>query len=254
MTENLTRDQQMLLWELFTAGGQKLQGGLFKKAGPKEIGPLVASKHVRIVKRGRANLIEMQEEGWLWIADSEPFPALEGEKRVSAERRLLASLVGSVKRYAKAQGLQIQDLFRVVDPARDAHPGDVSTDRTSPHGVEGPEGGDAEAKKAKARTSRKKVGTPEPDEKAGQTHVEGRIRDAFFGLAGRPARDNVRLSALRAALPDVPRAEVDRALLAMRRSGAANLMNLDNPRDIAAEADDALTSGHATFHVIRIDE
>lgn len=254
MTEDLTKDQQMLLWELFAAGGEQLQGGLFKKAGPKVIGPLVESRHVGISKRGKANLITLQDGGWRWVADSEPFPVLPDEKRVSAERRLLASLVGSVKRYAGAQGLQIQDLFRSVEPRREDPPSErakpVRSSRRKTPDPDDVEGGKVETTTPPRRRGAKK----ETPTGTGVLGVEERIRSAFFDIAGRPARDNVRLSALRAALTDVPRKDVDRALLAMRKGGTANLMNLDNPRDIAAEAEAALTSGHSTFHVIRIDE
>ena len=83
--------------------------------------------------------------------------------------------------------------------------------------------------------------------------VEPQIIDAFHAIAGRPARDHVRLSALRAELPNIPRADLDAALLAMRRAGRANLMNLDNPRDIEAEREAALQGGNQTFHILWIE-
>lgn len=253
MTEDLTKDQQTLLWELFAAGGAKLQAGLFKKAGPKVVAPLVASRHVRVAKQGRANLIEMQDDGWRWVADSEPFPVGPDEKRVGAERRLLASLVGSVKRYAKAHDIQIQDMFRPVDPSGgEATVHDVGSKRP----VRAEQGSETDSTGREGSSKRRaglKAGRRKAGSDADPTGTEERIRSAFFGIAGRPARDSVRLSALRAALPDLPRAEVDRSLLAMRKSGTVNLMNLDNPRDVAAETEAALKSGKNTFHVVRID-
>ena len=87
--------------------------------------------------------------------------------------------------------------------------------------------------------------------------VEDRIREAFHKIAGQPARDNVRLSALRKELSDVPRADLDAALWSMRESKTAQLMNLDNPRDIKAEGDAALSNPNPgwtdKFHVLWID-
>jgi hypothetical protein len=70
---------------------------------------------------------------------------------------------------------------------------------------------------------------------APSSSLADRIKGAVSDLQGSPQRDGVRLSALRAALPDVDRAALDAELTRMRDSGDAILMNLDNPRDIEAE-------------------
>jgi hypothetical protein len=83
--------------------------------------------------------------------------------------------------------------------------------------------------------------------------VRGRVRRAFFELAGTPPQDSVRLSVLRAKLQDIPRQELDSTLLAMKSDHAIKLMHLDNPRDIEAERDAALQEGSQHFHVLWID-
>ena len=83
--------------------------------------------------------------------------------------------------------------------------------------------------------------------------IEDAIRSAFFEIAGRPAHDAVRLSKLRAKLEYIDRKDLNEALLQMRKSGAANLMNLDNPRDIEAEGDAALKAADQTFHIVWIE-
>lgn len=83
--------------------------------------------------------------------------------------------------------------------------------------------------------------------------VQERIRRAFFEIAGDPPQDSVRLSALRAKLHDVPRRQLDEALLSMRSAREINLMNLDNPRDIEVEKSSALHDGKRYYHVLWIE-
>jgi hypothetical protein len=83
--------------------------------------------------------------------------------------------------------------------------------------------------------------------------VPQKIRRAFFEIAGNPPQDSVRLSALRAKLHDVPRQQIDEALLAMKSAREINLMNLDNPRDVKAEEPSALHEGSRHYHVLWIE-
>jgi hypothetical protein len=83
--------------------------------------------------------------------------------------------------------------------------------------------------------------------------IQQRIQRAFFEIAGDPPQDSVRLSALRAKLRDISRRQLDEALLAMKRARKANLMNLDNPRDISAEEPSALHDGNRQYHVLWIE-
>ncbi len=212
---DLTKSQQILMWELFAAGGEKLNKDIVPQPKPEDRKALMSQGFVKTVPSGRSFRLELEDRGWRWIADSAPFPIVEGEKRVTAERRLLQSLMRGLKRAAAANGTTIQDFFRGAHPASagaDAHPVDASDD------------------------------------------VEAQIRDAFFAIAGRPARGNIRLGALREKLGHLDRARLDAALLAMWRAGTANLMNLDNPRDIESEGAAALVCGAQTFHVVRLEE
>jgi hypothetical protein len=83
--------------------------------------------------------------------------------------------------------------------------------------------------------------------------IQQRIRTTFFEIAGNPPKDSVRLSELREKLQDVPRQNLDEALLYMKGARQANLMNLDNPRDIKAEEASALRDGNRTYHVLWIE-
>jgi hypothetical protein len=84
--------------------------------------------------------------------------------------------------------------------------------------------------------------------------VIGRVRDAFYKVAGNPPQDSVRLNVLRDLLKDIPREKIDEALLAMKKEGKTLLMNLDNPRDIQKVGDAALKSGHNTYHTMWIEK
>ncbi len=212
----LTKSQQILMWELFAAGGAKLNKDIVPQPKTEDRKALIGQRFVKTVPSGRSFVLELEDRGWRWIAESEPFPIAAGEKRVTAERRLLQSLMLGLKRAAEANGTTIQDLFRAASAP-------VEEKKRSP--------------------------TPKT-----ATDVENDIRDAFFAIAGRPARGNIRLSALRAKLGHIDRLAVDASLIAMWRAGAANLMALDNPRDRASEEAAALVSGAHTFHVVRVEE
>lgn len=81
--------------------------------------------------------------------------------------------------------------------------------------------------------------------------VSQRIWDAYKELGG--GGDSVRLHNLRARLSDVPRAELDKTLLEMQKTGEANLMHLDNPRDIKAVGDAALKVGARNYHTLWLE-
>jgi hypothetical protein len=65
--------------------------------------------------------------------------------------------------------------------------------------------------------------------------LEERIRRACLQLTGGARHVRVHLHQLRRVLSDVPRAELDAALLAMQRDAKLVLFNLDNQREITAE-------------------
>lgn len=216
MSEDLTRPQQVLMWELFAAGGAKLNKDILPKPEKKDRLALAKRGLVKVGNVDRSILIELEDRGWRWIADSDPFPIGDGEKRVTAERRLLQSLMRSIKRYAGENNTSIQSLFRAT---------------------------------SKTAGSAGSIHPPGDD-----NDLERTIKESFFDLAGRPARGSIRLSQLREKLGHIAREKVDAALVAMWRADKANLMNLDNPRDIEDERDAAIKIGANTFHVVRIAE
>jgi hypothetical protein len=73
----------------------------------------------------------------------------------------------------------------------------------------------------------------------GPEEVERRLLDALLALGGGRCHERVRLCALRAAAPEVPRGAVDAALRALQDRGALVLYRLDDPQEIAAADEEA---------------
>ena len=224
MSEDLTPRQQILLWDLVSRGGGALQKDLRPKVGPADREPLREARYIEVtVKKDRSILLTIEEPGWNYLASQAPSLLKTGEGS-KYDRPILQFVLARIQGYAHQHDAPFAAIF---------------AGRLGPSISRAPETDD-------------RIETVGRRDNASST--EEAIRAAFFEMAGRPARDGVRLSALRARLAHVDRAALDATLLAMRKAGVANLMNLDNPRDIEAEADSAIHSGPQTFHVVWIHE
>lgn len=211
----LTPKQQLLLWELLARGGSAFQKDIKPAVDAKDRSALEKLGYVRTIKKQRSNFMEMTDRGWRDLGEIEPRLFQEGELRISADRRMLQLVLASLSGFARKRGFALHEVFAPAKPE--------------------PRAGD-------------------PAGEPSGASVEQQIREAFFAIAGRPARDNVRLSALRARLKHIDRKDLDAALIAMREKRTAQLINLDNPRDIDAEGDAALKSGINVFHLLWIDK
>ena len=233
MGEELSKSQQILMWELFAAGGEKLNTDIVPKPDKKDREALIKKGLVETQPRGRTFLIKLKDDrGWRWISDSDPFPIAEGEKRVTAERRLLQSLVRGFKRYARQQGSTIQQLFRATDEAAGRSEPSKQTDKFDDQ-----------------TETDSSIGESEPP----IVPIETAIRSAFFDIAGKPARNQVRLRQLRERLASIDRGDLDAAIKNMRETGRARLSTLSNPPDIAEEGDAALKIKNVFYHTIWIE-
>ena len=95
---------------------------------------------------------------------------------------------------------------------------------------------------------------PAPAAAAPAADLGLRIRAAYLAESGGAVNRRVRLTALRARLADVPRAELDAALLAMTQAGGAGLLPLDDPTEIsAADRADAIPIGLQLRHILWLD-
>jgi hypothetical protein len=81
-----------------------------------------------------------------------------------------------------------------------------------------------------------------------------RIRTAYFQVTGQAVNRRARLSDIRSALADIPRADQDQALREMMRAGGAGLLPLDDPTEITdAEHEAALMVGDQPRHILWLD-
>lgn len=227
MSQDLSKAQQILMWELFAAGGHKLNKDIVPTPEKKDREALRRQSLIRTEQANRSIAIELTDRGWRWIADTEPFPIAPDEKRVTSERRLLQSLMRSIKSYASEHDIKLHKLFVLKD--------------ASSVGTERPPRGPNEQEQEDRIVS------------AADNTIEQQIADAFITIAGDPPIRQVRLRALRERLPHIPRAELDGALIQMRDSHKAKFSTLSNPPDIEAEGDAALAVRDQRFHTIWIE-
>ena len=88
----------------------------------------------------------------------------------------------------------------------------------------------------------------------GNGSLAGRIRHESLALGDGVPRVRVRLRELRARLPDVPRAELDRELFALQLKGALVLYRIDDPTDISqADAAAALHIAGHPRHILYLE-
>lgn len=78
-----------------------------------------------------------------------------------------------------------------------------------------------------------------------------RIRGAYLAESGGAVNRRVRLAAIRSRLAEVPRRDVDAALLALAQDGTASLFQLDDPAEVApADAAAAIGIGLEMRHLL----
>jgi hypothetical protein len=213
MSNELTPDQQLLLWHLGLHGGRALQKEIEYKNIAKDRKDLERRGLLTVGREGRSFVLELKDRGWDEL--SKPTSVLpKSKKKPSRERVILQLLSNAVRSHASRQPVAVGEILRSglnASPSSDVKQQIRSTD------------------------------------------LQQEIRRAFFEIAGNPPQDSVRLSALRANLRDVPRQQLDEALLAMKSARKINLMNLDNPRDVQAEETSALRDGNRYYHVLWIE-
>ena len=206
MTDELTPDQQLLLWDIGLRGGKARQQDVDYKTIAKDRNELERRGFLTLIKKPRPYSLALQEKGWNALADRTSVVP-KGKKKPSRERVIIGHLLDALQSHAMKQNVGIGEILT----SKPVVPGET------------------------------------------KPGLRQRIRASFFEIAGNPPKDSVRLSALRASLHDVPRQQLDDALLEMRRSREASLMSLDNPRDINAEESTALHDGNQKFHVLWIE-
>ncbi len=200
MLPTITPKQTLFLWRLLVEPNGVFVGKAKPELTAKERGQLVGLGLVSLEKRkatpkSRAvNFAILSEKGWNWASQNldAPLPT-----QGTAALGVLALLLMAMKNRIDAGELSLAKLLAPIPPALNAP----------------------------------LTGLPPRPDRSGM--VEAAVRQAAGGmLQGKGEGTRVRLAELRSRLPDLPRQEVDRLLLAWEQEGKAALYPLDDPREI----------------------
>ena len=199
--------QQMLLWALVSRGGSALRKDLKPEVEAADRTALERRGFVSTRReKGNAMRLTIENRGWDHLATAAPTLLASG--RGSAfDRPILQFVLERIQAYATANDVPFARVFVPAASGGGAEPGE-----------------DPPREMPRANGSRGKA-------------WRNAFEAAFFAIAGRPPLNHVRLRALRARLDGTPRAEIDRALAAMRAGGRISLSTLSNPADVAREGD-----------------
>ncbi|MGE0607760.1 MAG: hypothetical protein AB7O62_11770 [Pirellulales bacterium] len=165
---------------------------------------LVKATPTTLQPKQKFEQVELAEPGWLWMEQhlDEYTPSTKPESIV------LHRLLTQMKSQVAAGRLSLADLCQPPSEAP-----------------------------ARQSAAAGHIDAPLPDERpqpANLAQARQRIISACHRLSDGAYQTRIRLADLRATLPDIPRAEVDRALLDLEQSYAANIYPLDNPQEIEA--------------------
>jgi hypothetical protein len=210
--------QALVLFSLLFTGAEPMMSELKPKLTPKERATLVNAGLIELDRRGRAQHVVLTDAGWDWAGKN-----LDAE--ISAQARAnetLAAVLAHLKAFLDARGIALGEMVR---PGR--------------------------APAADAPLHEEPRSMPKPN---GTTDLVARVRAACLRAAGGRTGVRVRLADVRSEFPDVSRAVLDEALLAMQRSRAAVFFRLDDPQEIQpADERGALSIAGAPHHVLYLE-
>ncbi len=210
--------QALVLFALLFTGDEPMATKLKPRLSAKERKPLEKAGLIVLERRGRATHVVLTDAAWDWAGKNLDVP-------ISAQARAnetLAAVFVHLKAFLDGRGIQLAEIARAgVGRANKASvPGKLDSKTRANH----------------------------------PTEVVARVREICLRAAGGRSAVRVRLAQVREALPDVTRAELDRTLLAMHRSGAAVFFPLDNPQDrYPADESGALRIAGTPHHVLYLD-
>lgn len=229
-----TPKQTLLLWDVLGRGGSAAQAEVPFKVETKDRDALERAGFLNKLKIGRALWLNVEDKGWAWASDHldaslvvapAPKKGAKGPAKPPAPPKVppkvptLQNWLTHLNAFLAAKNFSLADLLPQVPP---------------------PELPPPKAKAGNGR-SKSKAKSPAAATVPELAAIEADVRKAVAALQGEPQRDGVRLSALRTKLAHLDRAVLDNALLTLFASRKLVLMNLDNPRDIEAERDAAIS-------------
>jgi hypothetical protein len=224
MTAEPSPKQALFLWKMITARTLEEREPVKSKATPRlaprtELQTLIDQGYLSTDKRGRAQHLILTDKAWAWAERNHDVTLMRSNSKVGAVA--LEGLLRRLLPFLAEREIPLASLFTSSLISEQEH--DVSTPASS----------DVES-------------TPAP--------LTARIERACLELADGQRKRRVRLSALRDALGDVRKNELDEALLALQEAGRAVLYRDDNSAGLtAADHDAALFVGGAPRHIIYLE-
>jgi hypothetical protein len=229
MSETPTPPQALILWRLLGRQGTALNSEIAPKKAEREA--LVRAGFVAVEKEGRSLRLTVTDKGWNWAGGHlrEPLPPI---------MRVLQDWLTRLHHHLDATGATLAEF---VGPAPERAP-------PAPKAKAKPD----KAKPAKARPA--KAPRKQGPGKKSPPPLRARIEEAYLACTGGQRAKAVRLSALRAALPELDRAAVDAGLAEILSGDATiRLTRISDPKALdAAERDAAFAPAGEPFHEIWI--
>lgn len=221
MTFRPSPKQSLLLWRMLTGETSEEREPALSKTKPrvslKESQPLIAHGFLFTEKRGRASHLLLTDHAWAWASSTADVTFSKSAEAATALQGLLRRLLP----FLEKNDLALASLFM--------------------------ENGEADAQ-------------PPFEGRSAQTHatetserslVRQLIESTYLKLSGGQRKQRVPLADLRSHLPQVPRAVLDRELIALQRELKLVLYREDN--SAALHADDhaaALIVGDSPRHLV----
>ncbi|AWN46147.1 hypothetical protein DK419_07325 [Methylobacterium terrae] len=234
MSETPTPPQALILWRLLGRQGTALNSEIAPKKAEREA--LVRAGLIAVEKEGRSSRLTVTDKGWNWAGGHlrEPLPPT---------MRVLQDWLTRLHHHLDATGATLAEF---VGPAPERAPPAPKVQARSAKAPRKPSPREPSPRKPSPRE-------PSPPEQA-PPPLRTRIEEAYLACTGGRRAEAVRLSALRAALPDLDRAAVDAGLAAILRGDATiRLTRISDPKALdAAERDAAFDPAGEPFHEIWI--
>ena len=225
MSQTPTPKQALLLWCLLGKHGSALQSEVVPKVDAADRKALVSGRLISVEKQGRSIRLTVTDGGWDWAGRHlrDPLPA---------NFRVLQDWLERIDRHLATTGETLAGL--IGTPAPPVEP--------------------AVAEAKRGRAAKAKAPSPATPGKLTAKQLRARIEDAYLALTDGQKAQAVRLSALRARLPEIDRATVDAGLAAILAGDpTARLSQLSDPKSLTAdEREAAFSPAGEPFHLIWI--
>ena len=239
--------ETLILWRLLANGGgdfnKDIKPQLTKSRRDKLVraGLIAVEKQKNLQTGCRCNHVALTDAGWQW---AEAHLDQDVSSRSTAAGPILQSIMTRLKAHLAHHQLS---LAAFIDPSCDARVDDaMACDAGADSGPR------CDHRLSDAANATATVPIPPTN---GSAELQRRVVSTCRKLAnGRPAA-RIRLAALRAALTNISRKQLDMTLLDMEASELAVLYPLDNPRELSPDDMEAALPNSAGFnrHILYLE-